>query len=536
MKKWLRNALIVLLVIVSLCGIAYIVYWNPKVDIDLSKETAFPLSVGQKLEDFNYLYDILATGFPYFEVKKRQFGIDWLSRREMFEEQIKATANDLEYYHVLKQILSQLQNGHTNLVEPGAYYEQFAQIYRDLGPWNQVLNNPFVKKRYTYWKSILQDDTVRCLPILFRYIEGQYVVADGYAGVEVKDLGLSVGSVLETVDSVAADDYINSLQSQRVLAIDRKRNKSIVSRLVIRADQRTVLGIVNPRGKKESVSISPVDYVKSIEEGEWPEHLYATEILQDQIAYIKIPSFSSFYVEKDREGILHFLKEIKDYETLIIDIRGNGGGSTEYWMDSLVAPLINKTLQSNAYYLFRNSEYTFPFIKRKMVFGIHGLKSLESLPVTEKRPVYFQDNEGVYSGITYRIKPRNTVGFTGRIYLLVDKHVFSSAESFAFFAKATGWATLIGTDTGGDGIGFDPVVVVLPYSGLVVRFPCEMGVTPDFYPNEENATAPDVYVEQAYQDYLKLVAMQNAGADINCFENRLQYDTILRKTLDMAVK
>ena len=49
-------------------------------------------------------------------------------------------------------------------------------------------------------------------------------------------------------------------------------------------------------------------------------------------------------------------------------------------------------------------------------------------------------------------------------------NVYSSAEMFVDFCKATGWATVVGTHTAGDGIGFDPVLTLLPDSGLLFRF------------------------------------------------------------------
>jgi len=201
-------------------------------------------------------------------------------------------------------------------------------------------------------------------------------------------------------------------------------------------------------------------------------------------------------------------------------------------MNNLVPPLTSKKLKTEEYLLFRNSEYLKPFMKRKMFVGIHALKPLEQFPHVQEQPVYFENNEGVFKSITSEVSPANTVPFSGKIYLLVDKYVFSSAEAFAVFAKSTGWATLVGTDTGGDGIGFDPAVAVLPHSGLVMRFPSEMGVTADGKPNEESATTPDIYVEQTYADYLIKVEQLNNGEDINILENRLKHDTILRTVLE----
>lgn len=72
----------------------------------------------------------------------------------------------------------------------------------------------------------------------------------------------------------------------------------------------------------------------------------------------------------------------------------------------------------------------------------------------------------------------------------------------------------------------DPAVVSLPNSGLLVRFPMEMGLNPDGTSNEETHTEPDVYVEQSYGDFIKYI--ESRGGMIN------PYDTVLNKVLEMA--
>lgn len=534
MKKALKIILLSLAVLGVLAYCIYLVYRNPKVDIAVSNEVqAFPLTAEQKREDFNYLYETLKSSFPYFEVKKRQFGVDWLSMHDEFEAQVLSTANDLEYYRVLKKILSQIQNGHTGLIDPGAEYEEYAELYRSMGPWNQVFNNPRVKERYAYWKETVTESEEMCIPVLFRYVEGKYVVDGGYAGGEPEQLGLPNGSVLNSVDGVEINEYVQGLKSQRVLAIDRLRDKPMLKALVIRTEKDVQLEVTLPDNAKTSLRVSPVTYRPLEENNEKPEHLYTAEVFTEyDAAYLKVSSFSSFYVKKDKEGILRFLQETAQCKALIIDIRGNGGGSDNYWTNNLVAPLTSKKLKSKAYLLFRNSDYLKPFMKHKMLFGIHTLKPLKEFSFIDEQPIYFENNDGVYTDLESSLSPAGKIGFSGRIYLLVDKYVYSAAEAFAVFAKSTGWATLVGTDTGGDGIGFDPVVAALPHSGLVVRFPCEMGVAPDGKSNEETATIPDIYVEQTYKDYLAKVEQMMNGDDMGKLENRLLHDTILRTVLE----
>jgi C-terminal processing protease CtpA/Prc len=70
--------------------------------------------------------------------------------------------------------------------------------------------------------------------------------------------------------------------------------------------------------------------------------------------------------------------------------------------------------------------------------------------------------------------------------------VYSSSEGFAIFAKAHGWATLVGQRTGGDGMGITPFHAVLPESGLIMRYSGENGLNPDGGSNAEYHTAPNI--------------------------------------------
>lgn len=240
---------------------------------------------------------------------------------------------------------------------------------------------------------------------------------------------------------------------------------------------------------------------------------------KEKAAYLSIHTFNMFNIDSDMKIIEPFLKSIKDYKALIIDIRGNGGGSTDYWSKNIVPMLINKPLKDNNYIAYRGGSFTEQFIKCRSEDG-SGYKNLEpinnlfnenliNLPPEIKKDFKYYDKS------TLEIKPKNFVDFTGKIYLMIDGYVFSSSEAFASFAKSTGFATLIGERTGGDGIGSDPALCVLPNSGYVFRFTKEMGMTSDGACNFEHKTEPDIKVsskgnnnlsnDEAVKAILKLV-------------------------------
>jgi C-terminal processing protease CtpA/Prc len=105
----------------------------------------------------------------------------------------------------------------------------------------------------------------------------------------------------------------------------------------------------------------------------------------------------------------------------------------------------------------------------------------------------------------------DSVNYGGRVFVLVDDGVFSSAETFAAFCKESGWATLVGECTGGDGIGFDPSTLTFPNSGMYILYSTTLGLNPDWSVNEQLHTRPDVLIERAPGDLLRYIQLQSAG-------------------------
>ena len=78
--------------------------------------------------------------------------------------------------------------------------------------------------------------------------------------------------------------------------------------------------------------------------------------------------------------------------------------------------------------------------------------------------------------------------------MLVGPGVYSASEMFAIFCKDTGFAPLVGQTTGGDGIGVDPMVCVLPNSGIAYQFTTINGLNLSGGSNQEMGTEPDIVV------------------------------------------
>lgn len=216
-----------------------------------------------------------------------------------------------------------------------------------------------------------------------------------------------------------------------------------------------------------------------------------TKILEPgKTAYAFIDTFDYEQMETDREILLPFYEEVKDYENLIIDITNNLGGSMRYFNELVAAPLTKETLTVPGYQLFKGGENneTFLRIKKGVASGLYQPVS-ELPPMPELNPEDAADCDW-FLREDYTVEPTGA-GFDGKIWLLVSENNYSSSEYAAMFSKASGFATLVGRRTSGDGIGTNPAYLILENSGLVVQYSPMYGVTADGSGSEEHGTEPD---------------------------------------------
>ena len=409
MKNFIkRYRFIIVIFLLILFGIAgYKTYEYIKLQ-KLINTPVNELTEEQKLEDFEYLYNVIVENYPLLEVNKRKYGVDWVANKEKYIEFIK---QEPDFKLALEQIVSELNNSHTSILSKG-FVEKLVYYYQNISifSWRQmhldILDNPLVQARY----------------------------------------GLDIDSNL----------YLNN---------DSQFMKNYKSNAVVQ------------------------------------------DIVEDKVASIYIPEMISYDdIEQDRKLITEYLSKVKDYQALVIDIRGNDGGDSSYWQYFLLPLLLKEQVGVKTYTFYKDGELVEEYLKksRQNTLKVDDLDLSRfpnlSLEISEDFTYYTENNLDILPS------EEDYIGFDGNIYLFVDSNVYSSSESLAVYAKESGFATIIGQQTEGDGIGTEPLITMLPNSGYIFRFSKEMGITSDGTCNEEYGTTPDYIVPSAKfpEEYINL--------------------------------
>jgi len=215
------------------------------------------------------------------------------------------------------------------------------------------------------------------------------------------------------------------------------------------------------------------------------------------VAYVHIESFMNNVV-LDSETLFPFFEEIRDYEHLIIDIRGNTGGWVNSFPANILSMLIDEKISFQHYEFFVASELTADFFENPssmtdgLLYGIFPIAEF----VEDRNMTYFnqQDLELLDYVMVWTVDhfpAEDNIPFNGEIWLLVDDMSMSASEMAAIISIGTGFATVVGEPTGGV-TGVLYTYAALPNTGILFRI--DLGYTVDSYGRsvEEFGVIPQV--------------------------------------------
>lgn len=463
-------------------------------------------------KDAVFLLDFLEDNYPFFEVKEKTLNYNFLDYKEELVKKISNSKNDTEFIKNVSLTMNLLQNNHSRV--------SFNSIIFN----NSDLDDSDVnlKEKTEYWADKYLK-TAYIPEIKFKYVQGKYIVTKS------KNKEVPVGSMITKFNGKSVSDYLYDNKEIYYLLKDSKRDQYyIYEDFYFKRDSSPDNIEIEYNNEKINSTIHYDPYSKEGEEWYYGNFTNSSDnnILLDIVdegkaAYIKIRSFDGEYMTENERTIQKFLlNECVDVDNIIIDIRGNTGGNNKFG-EFLIAALSDKPLYMSTYDCFKDTKFMDEYYFSKML----NQEEINESQIPNNN--YDLNNFRIYNKDIIINPYGNSIKFKGNIYVLVDDMVYSASEYFISIVKNTKFAKIIGTTTGGDGLGREPIATLLPNSKIAIQFSSSLSMNSDGVVNEEVHTEPDIYIEQDLNDYLEYL---NSGLD-NI--ERSEYDTVYNKVIDM---
>lgn len=223
-----------------------------------------------------------------------------------------------------------------------------------------------------------------------------------------------------------------------------------------------------------------------------------TGYAEGEVPYLRIKSFVQ-WDDAAQAKLEDFFSSISQEEHFIIDVRGNTGGSDNAWKRGIVPFLAQQEYEFNRFWGAKSGALNLA-VEPEFDKSRGNITRYTDDSWQEEFPYISLD---MLAGIDLFLKvssPLNCTDvpdkFHGKIWLLVDKYCYSATEALACFCKETGFATLVGTKTGGSGKGTQPYFMALPYSGMLVEYETYLTFNLDGTYNGISGTVPDIVTEE----------------------------------------
>lgn len=247
-------------------------------------------------------------------------------------------------------------------------------------------------------------------------------------------------------------------------------------------------------------------------------HLLRDTLLSNQIAYLslryKMSSEDEFIM-----GLHAFMQKAKDTEGIIIDIRGNGGGSRDALLAVMPYLIKEPTVVNIAHFrINKHDDYNPPlgYLEGRYMMPERvdtslwdqeygqgqSRKNLRAIGTFKQR--YSPQrllSKNVFSPAHYMIvHPRADTStlYSSPVIVLIDNECFSAADIFAGAMKQAPNVTLVGETTGG-GSGYSKSRT-LPHSALAVKLSRMFSFQPNGLTYDGHGVQPDISVPAPLSD------------------------------------
>jgi len=480
----------------------YLILLIPFLIISCSNKESLDLSYSEKVEDFEYLCNYFKSNSPFQEYNSVKYSIPHLdSVYGYYIQALKKSKDDTSFIQIIQAVLELGgRSGHSDILTTGDI--SFFKTY-NLFHFNPTGLSFSDFSRGKYWRELYNSLNYFChAPFLVDKDSNGYFVDSEWID-SSKNIAISAGSRILKVNGHDCISFMDSTIEHSWFNY-YTYNKEWVREFLFVIDCGSTHkgwnvefeydGVI----KKHFVPKLEGKTHKQIQQNETIDNCICIEI-SDNIGYIKSKSFLSQYYRDDKRKIKQFFEfHSYQFDTIIIDLRGNNGGDQNYGYNLLISPFLNQdkeidfTIGFTQNFINNTTKEEINFYKLWKNGFLNG--KVRAIPIDNPQP--YEASPFKFYKTTKKIEAKNTYPFNGKIIVLIDGGVFSATEDFILAFKRLKMGITAGEKTGGGAAGYimSPIVR-LPNSGILVKIETEFLLNEDGKLNEVERTKPDIYIE-----------------------------------------
>ena len=392
----------------------------------LNTPYVYNISDAEKLAGLSKFWSEAKYNFAYFENLP---DLDWDKLYLEYIPFVQNTKSTLEYFKVMEKFCAELKDSHTDV-----------------------------------WST---SDSLRSLtnfapPIRTTLVEGKVLITSVLSD-SLEKSGIKVGMEVVSIDKIPVKDYAKNIMPYQSSSTeqDLTLRTYTYSLLLGNKEQPVELELKGIDGKISTRKLSRKGYGvrKKTESVEF-------KILPNNLAYFAINEFET---SKSREKFMSIFDSLANTTALILDIRRNGGGSTDV---SILRCLTDKPIKQAQYFV------------RKYVPTYRAWGGREEGIVWQQEP----QSEWSPNGNKLYKKP---------VVLLIGPQTFSAAEDFAVIFDSMKRGKMIGEATAGS--TGQPLPFSLP-GGLMGRVCTKRDLYPDGKVFVGEGIKPDIEIKPTIVD------------------------------------
>jgi hypothetical protein len=437
------------------------------------------LSYQQMLEDHDTLVSYIKQTSPIIYFNKEVRAIDFEEHAKNLRRQINKKTTTEVFLQIVEKTLNAAQDGHTNRLGKSSL-DNMIKYWIPSG-FVENIDSASAENSYKYI-DYFKEEVYTKLDLNLVYTDGEYY---NLLPFEYKGKNYPASMKLITCNGKEIHTYVNNLiELVSPLRWDRMHNRVYHENFYTHTENykkgKLHLIFTDKKSKKHTLTISKNDTVSFLLKANWKYgYNKATDSLithyfeKEKIFYAKIPQMK----EELGDSVSRRLEKIiskNQINAVVIDIRGNGGGSDNTYAKFL-KKIVQDTLKSDIIIGRNFSAFNQEYFKinRDSINKRTSHTFKVDVPTLKEPELYY-----IKQSYNFVIPDSARFSFKGKIYVLQDRYIYSSASNLSSLAKNSEQLISIGqTPDLFGGLQTNPAVIMLPNSKVIFRVEPQIDLT-----------------------------------------------------------